>query len=658
TEAILNRAPTAPIRLNPDLPPKLEDVINKALEKDRNLRYQSAAEIRADLKRLLRDTGSGRTAVTDATGSASDTTATRAVATQRSGAGKTALVVAAAAALLACAGFGAYKWLTRRPALNLQEMNISRLTQSGKAIDVAISPDGRYVVYVLRDGEKQSLVVRQVATGSDVPILAPDVVNFHGLSFSPDGNYVYFVRTSRETFNYSTLFQMPVLGGAPRQLIRDIDAPVGFSPDGKEFAFIRGVVEKSEIHLLVAEADGSGERVLAELKATLSRGTLLGPAWSPDGKTIVASILTADQGLHWKLLAFPAKGGAPRTLFTSETSLGRPQWLPDGSGLLMGIEDASQGGRGQLWFIAYPSGEARRFTNDLTNYNLCCLDLTHDAKTLVTVENTVLSDLWVYPAGDVLHGRQLTSGEPTGFASGWFPNGTIIYANGIGDLFSIPAEGARPTLLTPNAHNNFASSACGDGHSIVYNVFSGAQISIWRMEADGSSPTQMTHDEGDSGADCSPDGKWFAYAAGLNIYRVPIEGGSPTRLAENNFAGSVAISPDGKLIAYVTRGASITSASVRTIISSGGGAPAYTFTAIAGAGPAQWAPDGRALDYRQTQGGASNIWRQPLAGGAPKQITNFSSGLIFGFSWSRDGKQLAMARGSRTSDIVLIGNFR
>src|SRR5208282_3818484 len=447
TDGILNRAPAAPARLNPDLPTKLEDVIHKALEKDRNLRYQSAADIRTDLKRLLRDSSSGRTEVKDSTGMEVAAGASGAIPAQGPTQGaapasgtttpitqaapsskKTVLALAGIVALLAAVSFGVYKWSTRKPALNLQEMKISRLTQSGKAVDVAISPNGQYVVYVLRDGEKQSLMVRQVATGSDVPILAADAVVFGGLSFSPDGNYIYFVRSSKETFNYATLFQMPVLGGAARQLIRDLDSPVSFSPDGKEMAFIRGVPEKTEVLFLVAAADGSGERVLAELKAIPVRTTLLGPAWSPDGKTIVAAVLASDQGLHWRLLAFPAKGGAPRALFNSETGLGRPEWLPDGSGLLVGIEDASQGSRGQLWFISYPSGEARRFTNDLTNYNLCCLDLTRDGKTLVTVEVSRPSDLWVFPAGDVLHGRQLTSGVPTGGASSWFPNGTIIYA--------------------------------------------------------------------------------------------------------------------------------------------------------------------------------------------------------------------------------------
>jgi len=673
TEAILNRAPTSPVRLNPDLPAKLEDVINKALEKDRNLRYQSAAEMRTDLKRLLRDSSSGRTvtreaAATDAeaassgalrssTGAAAAAGSSTAIAAQPAK-GRTGLIIGAAFVLIAAVGFGIYKLATRKPALNLQAMKIEKLTQSGKAADVAVSPDGQYVVYVLVDGEKQSLMVRQVATGSDVAILPADVVTFDGVSFSPDGNYIYFVRSSKETFNYSTLFQMPVLGGTPRQLVRDIDTPVSFSPDGKQIAFIRGIVEKAEVHLLVASADGTGERLFASRKAVANRRTLIGPAWSPDGKTIAASFLSVERGVGYVLLAFPVAGGAPQTLYTKGAGrIGRPQWLPDGSGLLVGVNDPAQGNRGQLWLIPYPSGEPRRMTNDLSNYNVQNLDLTRDGKSLVTAETSTLADLWTAPGNNPSQMRQITSGEPTGFSLSLLPDGSIISQNLNPELVSIPASGGGGTILTPRGQPSTAPSACGNGKSIVYqNV--GGQIHVWRMDADGSNPTELTHGELDYSPDCSPDGKWLVYASNNHIFRLPIEGGTPTPLAENNFSGGVQISPDGKLVSYSASGANVASPTVRTIIPSTGGAAVYTLPVIPGTGLGHWSPDGRALDYLLTRGGVTNIWRQPITGGPPKQITNFTSGLIFAFAWSRDGKQLVMARGSRTSDIVLISNFR
>ena len=338
-DAILNREPTSAARVNADLPAKLEEVINKALEKDRDLRYQSAAEIRADLKRLQRDTSSGRTRISSQSGASAATPepstspssqSAQAVAeaqSQTSDRSKTpaakpasmALFAVVAAVVLAAAGFGGYKLLTRPHGFNLQNMQITKLTENGKAPAVAISPDGRYIVYLMRDAEKQSLWVRNVATKSDVQVLAPDVVDFAGLSFSPDGNYIYFVRSDKTTENYRYLYQMPVLGGSPRQLVRDIDTPIDFSPDGSRFVFQRGIPERNVVEIRIAQADGSGERLLATLPA--NAGRQFGVTWSPDGKTIAAPTLGVGNEVNWQLNVINVADGGVRHWFQPAADL-------------------------------------------------------------------------------------------------------------------------------------------------------------------------------------------------------------------------------------------------------------------------------------------------------------------------------------------------
>ncbi|MGZ5096319.1 MAG: winged helix-turn-helix domain-containing protein, partial [Burkholderiales bacterium] len=177
--------------------------------------------------------------------------------------GALALVLVVLAALIAGLGIYLSRLNERRNDWNLQAMKISRVTQSGNATNVAISPDGRYVVYVLREGEKQSLNVRQVATGSDVQILPPDEVVIFSLTFSPDANYIDFIRSEKPDFTDTHLYRMPVLGGTPRLAMQGgVDFGSSYSPDGTEFAFLR-VGASGKVDVWIARADGSDQRVLA-----------------------------------------------------------------------------------------------------------------------------------------------------------------------------------------------------------------------------------------------------------------------------------------------------------------------------------------------------------------------------------------------------------
>jgi len=652
-------------------------VPDKAVE----LRYQNAADIRTDLKRLKRGTDSSSTHTASTVASASSAAAVSStqvrpssgavlLAEARRHKGILALMLVILAALIAGLGIYLSGLNERRNEWNLQGMKITRVTQSGNAANVAVSPDGRYVVYVLREGEKQSLNVRQVATGSDVQILPPDEVWIWSLTFSPDANYIDFIRSAKPNFADTYLYRMPVLGGTPHLAMQGgIDSGSSYSPDGTEFAFLR-YASSEKIDVWIAKADGSDQRVLAS-PAYIEGST--GVAWSPDGKTVAFTTLEATKSLRSGLWAISVADGSIREIYSTPDAVGRPRWLPDGSGLLAPISNVDQAFRGQLWFISYPKGEARRLTNDLMDYQLCCLDLTPDGKALVDTELTTVSDLWIASGGNTAKAKQITAKELAVRRFSWMPNGGIIFASQDGNLFVINPDGSGRTLLTPNHRPSWDPSVCGDGRYIVYSAYQEQKRGIWRMDADGSNPIRIADETFALHPQCSPDGKWVVYLQGPSFIpvRVNITGEKPPEtLSQDSGLGSGAslyISPDGKRIVYLVgpnvpvetpASPSASKPNQLKVIPFDGGVALYQFDWPALAGEPHWAPEGEAVDYVLNRNGVSNVWRQSLAGGAPKQITNFESGQISDFAWSHDGRQLAMTRGSESSDVVLIRNFR
>src|SRR5580700_2501988 len=279
-DRILNESPAAPISLNPNLPVEFESIVNKALEKDRELRCQSAAELRADLKRLQRKSGSGSGPVAASQGASSSRDPSNSAAVRPAKRSRGLAIVAACLVILAV-GFGAWRfWPRSRP---FATTSVSQITNAGTIEEIALSGDGRFLAEVKNDKGQRTLWVRNTATNTDTQILGAFGNEYMGIAFSPDGNYLYFVRPTLGNTITNALYVMPVFGGTPRQLIYNIDSIVSFSPDDSRFTYLQFTPERkdqsSEIH--IANKDGSDNQVVYATRE--ENGP---PAWSPRGDRI------------------------------------------------------------------------------------------------------------------------------------------------------------------------------------------------------------------------------------------------------------------------------------------------------------------------------------------------------------------------------------
>jgi Tol biopolymer transport system component/predicted Ser/Thr protein kinase len=673
--AILNEEPEPVQKYRPGLSSEFLHVLDRSLEKDTENRYQTAKDMLIDLKRLKRGIEKAPYAVRPEKPKASSDGAA-----SQSGAGEAATAPGRKASVRArivwsTVGIAAvivivfvlYGKLGRKePMLRFDNLRITPITSNGNVRDAVISPDGKYVVYVKTDGGLESLYLRQIATDSDVRILPPGEASFVGLSFSKDGEYIYYVLRRREEAG-GVLHCIPVLGGASSRILEGVDGQVTFSPDGERFAFVRGTWMDKETTLYTADRDGGN---VTRLAGMTDPEVLFadGPAWSPNGKKILCSSYMSAPG------KFPAAiveisevdGSVKEAISKRYGGIMNPVWNGSGRGLFMIAADMSSIMRYQVRYVSYPGGDERMITNDLNHYT--GLSATADGTSLVTVQRSCLSNIWVVDGTGTGAARKVTSGRYDGvWGIAWAPGGRIIHVNMDRKVWSMNGDGADQHLLTLSEFNNLHASVTPDGRYIVTSSYRSMDaMSLWRMDGDGSNPIRLTTGIDDRFPHCSTDGRWVVYRSlgkgKPSAQRVSIEGGESVSLTDKT-TYAPAFSPDGTMIACFYRDDESPGAeTVVAVLPFDGGEPLMQFDSPADAGVEQysfirWTPDGRAVTYIVHSDGASNIWRQPLDGSPPAPITNFGEQRIFAFDISMESGRIACARGRMDSDAVLISNI-
>ena len=704
--AVLDREPPALLGSPHETPLELQRILRKALRKDKEERYQTVKDLLVDLKALKQEVDfetkletsvppeSRSLAAFNTISAQSSFETERATHTSHVPMARTTLgaersvqlirqndklkqvaVLGLVIAFAAGATLLVYSYLhqkARRVPLSFQSVKLTRLTATGKSTMATISPDGKIVAYVVNDAGQRSLWVRQVATSRNLQIVEPAEVDYFGITVSPDANYIYYV-TGKLNEPLRELYQVSVLGGAPKKIMSDVDSPVTFSPDGKRFAFTRGEPVTGAWSLIIANADGTGERRVATRQTPQFYEV---PAWSPDGKSIACSAGDALVGKVMTVVVVNPENGTEKPM-TADKWLGVTQigWLPDGSGLVMIAAD-QESRLSQLWHLSYPDGAARRLTNDLNNYG--GVSIAAQSENLVTVRYDQSTNIWIMPgtgaapsqtlnrggsAIDMSQARQITSGGVKYYGGAWTPDGKIVYwsdASGARDLWIMDGDGSNQKQLTADAGSNFQPTVSPDGRYIVFvSDRNNGKHNIWRMDIDGSNQKQITNTIFGRNPTITPDGLWIVYVAlgskSPSLWKVSIEGGEPIQI-NDKFSVSPSVSPDGKLIACYYWDETPDSQLGIAIVPVEGGAPVKRFNIPSTF--VRWTPDGRGLMYVDNRGGISNLWLQPIDGGKPSQLTDFKTDQIFGFDWSRDGRQLALLRGVVTSDVVLFSDLK
>ena len=484
-------------------------------------------------------------------------------------------------------------------------------------------------------------------------------VQYVGVRFSPDGNYLYFVR-GEPGQALKFLYRAPVLGGTPQKLVTDVDTNITFSPDGRSLAyFVNNNPELGKFRLVIYSLETGGGKTLVTGNASQA---LYSPAWSPDGRTIVCAVYGIPDAISG-LMAVDAASGKQDLIFKSEDAVVfDPQWLPDGSGLLVRyLRRASNLTRHEIAEVSYRDHTLHAITHDINDY--ADLGISGDGHLLAAVLNQNHFDLFVAPASDLGSGQaqHLRAGARV-YSFTWTADGQMILEQDALNLFH-PDTGSVTPLTSPKQDGvAFQPCACANGRDVVFAMTGhggSKKEHIWRMDAGGGNLRQVTEGQRDWLPVCSPDGKWVYYSDednGGKLTRMLLDGGKPERLSELP-AHRFDVSPDGKLAAFTTFTTVSTSKKQLALVPVD--SPQNTKVVdlqrpVPSLGAVRFTHDGKAVVYPFHDRDADNLWLQPLDGSPGRQLTNFKSEQITDFHWSFDGSKLGMVRGHADSDVVLL----
>jgi eukaryotic-like serine/threonine-protein kinase len=661
-EAILNRAPTPPVRLNPGVPSKLEETINKALEKDRDIRCQSAAELRADLKRLKRDTEGARI-------STAVPLMVAAPSTRKSG----YKFLILAAAVIVCLVLTWLAWRTLKSSAPTNATTIQRLTTNPTENPVAasaISPDGKYLAYA----DKSGTYLRLLSTG-EVHALLPKGNDVAFLGWFPDGTRL-LASWPAPPANKLALWALSVFGGSPRQLSEE-GWSASVSPDGSQIVFLKSVTYgETGAEIWLMQADGGNQR---KIISAAGAEVFDSPSWSPDGRWVAYEEFQpgtySSQGM---LEAFNLERKSKNAVLMEPRLDWGLRWLADGR-LLFSRDESSQG-NSNLWALsmdlssARPTGTPVRITSG-DGYTIQPA-ATSDGKHLAFNRVKPQEDVYIaefFPKGPRIGTpRRLTLDEADDLPFDWMPDSKAVLftsnRTGAVNIFRQKIDETSAEMLVVGPEQKTVCRLNPDGTQILYLVPTdpkdiSAPVRLVRAPINGGPTETVLEAPGIANQQCSrapatvcvfnqqaPKALLFSTFDPLN--------GNPRQVGkfEAPTAGwAWSLSPDGALIAFLTFG--VNDSRIRLLSPSGAPAREITVKGWNSFTTVDWAADGKGMFVTSSPTGrTSTLLYVDLMGNAHSlwQVSSYQP------AWaipSRNGKYLAIPAPTVESNVWMVENF-
>jgi len=657
----LESAPMAPSSVVPEIDPAVESAILACLEKDPAARPASARLV----AEALPQPGTSRTDSDVGVGSSGSKAASggRVSAQQlRRAQRRRMLVWPAVAIVLAVVALLAYLFVTRHRQIPFEHFSLERVTDSTNVKVTAISPDGKYVATVVPDSTgATSLWVHNIPTDSERPILQDPAFHYQDVTFSPDGNYIYFrihaLNADANIFmNRFDVYKVPILGGQPAAVLEDVDSPISFLSGGQRVCFYRQHPVSGSYMILSANIEGGDEQVLARGKLPYPSGV----SCAPDGKRAVMSdkndnVVTLDFASGVTEVLIP--GAQEKNYWYQDFC-----WSPDGDGLFA-VRGQKQPWALQLVFISTRSKKVTQLTNDLNRY--WGITLTEDAKTIATtqVDNDVkFEELFLTDPTHVRsHGQQLS------YWFRWLDNSRVLTSSELSELKVLNVLTDEFTAFNATKGYYFAGMVpCGADKLVAFGRTSDLKNEgIYSLRLDGSVTSQLTHGPHDGYPECTPDGKWLFYLdSGTEvaaIVKMPLsQGESPA--ARQTVAGELgresysyfSLSPDGKQLAVVDHGRKpqLKLFSTDTLQFT------QAFPLPKDADLATFSADNKSIFYIRNSETDTSLWKQPLDAAAPSKVADFPGKTVWNLQSSPDGTRLGLTVDSPRSHAVLLHETR